>query len=566
MRAKSWVPEEPEKFSSDPLDPYELAAQAFQNTTIPIHEFYDDPVGFIDEYVIFPKPPPGQLPGLTEYQREIMALVPIKKRLAVRGPHGLGKTTTNALTLIWFALTRDAAGVDWKVVTTAGAWRQLEYYLWPEIRKWAGCLDWGKLGITQWKFGKDLMSLSLKLKHGEAFAVASSDKEKIEGAHADSIMYIFDESKAIAADIFDAAEGAFSGGGDAAEPTLAEDGRPLEALAVATSTPGEPSGRFYDIHSGKPGYEDWTTRHVKLVEVIKAKRINRTWADQRARQWGEDSALYANRVLGEFHSSPADSTIPLAWVEAAVGRWHDWMNAGGRKRSRTTVLGVDIALGGADMTAIATRRGVVLEKVERLNTADTLVAAAAVQVRSDGTGEAVIDSIGVGAGVIDQSRVLGLNVRPFTASHKSYARDRSGEHEFINRRAEIWWLMRERLDPAFGSQICLPDDPELIAELIAPKWKESAGGKIQVESKDDLKKRLGRSTDSADAVLQTWASPESIDESEQGAGPMASALRQSTMSDVERFMAGGDLTSKDGAALAFGSTENPNFVQWEQEL
>jgi hypothetical protein len=65
--------------------------------------------------------------------------------LAVRGPHGLGKTTVNAIAVLWFALTRDAAGIDWKAATTAGAWRQLEYYLWPEIHKWARRLRWDVL-------------------------------------------------------------------------------------------------------------------------------------------------------------------------------------------------------------------------------------------------------------------------------------------------------------------------------------------------------------------------------------------------------------------------------------
>jgi len=65
----------------------------------------------------------------------------------------------------------------------------------------------------------------------------------IEGAHAESLLYIFDESKSIAAPVFDAAEGAFAG--------------PGEVFALAQSTPGEPSGRFYDIHARASGLEDW---------------------------------------------------------------------------------------------------------------------------------------------------------------------------------------------------------------------------------------------------------------------------------------------------------------------
>lgn len=585
MRAKSWGSDE---LNDEPVrvvagDPYEAAAQMFEAASIPISAFYDDPVGFMDEFVIWPAPPPGQDPGLTDYQRECMGKLVDEKRIAVRGPHGLGKTASNALLVIWFAITRDDAGVDWKAITTAGAWRQLEFYLWPEIRKWAGCLDWAKLGMRPWKFKRELMTLSLKLKHGEGFAVASSDHEKIEGAHADSVLFIFDESKAIRAEVFNAAEGAFSAaggkdevpadvepvGGDGA--SLAESGRALEALVVATSTPGEPSGTFYDIHTHKPGYEDWWTRHVTLDEVVAAKRVSPAWAKQRALQWGEESALYANRVLGEFHSSAADSVIPLAWAEAAVERWYIWSKQGRRKRSRTRVLGVDVALGGADMTAIATRRGVVCEKVERLNTADTIKAAAQVSIRMDGNDESVVDTIGVGAGVVDQLRLLGVTVRTFIANAKSYRRDRTGDREFVNRRAEIWWLMRERLDPAFNPEICLPDDALLIAELTAPRWKEVGGGKIQVEAKEDIKKRLGgRSTDTADAVLQTWASPESVDDglSEETVS-VGVAERFSDLSDVERFMSGGgDISPKatTNGAIPFGSTVDDSFYAWEQEL
>lgn len=86
-------------------------------------------------------------------------------------------------------------------------------------------------------------------------------------------------------------------------------------------------GRFYDIHSRKPGYEDWTVRHVTLGEAIKAGRISPDWAEQRKRQWGEDSAIYQNRVLGEFAASDEDAVVPLAWVEAAVERWHAWNDA-----------------------------------------------------------------------------------------------------------------------------------------------------------------------------------------------------------------------------------------------
>jgi len=95
----------------------------------------------------------------------------------------------------------------------------------------------------------------------------------------------------------------------------------------------------------------------------------------------------------------------------------------------------------------------------------------------------------------------GVRVAAFVASAKSEAKTRpKGELAFDNKRAESWWRMREALDPANMSELALPDDPVLKAELTAPTWSLRRD-RILVESKDDLRERLGRSTDRADAVV-----------------------------------------------------------------
>lgn len=85
-----------------------------------VEQYLHNPVGFMHDCVDW-----GSEGSLTFYQEDIMALLEEKRRISVRGPHGLGKSAVSALTVLWFAITRDAAGIDWKVVTTAGAWRQL---------------------------------------------------------------------------------------------------------------------------------------------------------------------------------------------------------------------------------------------------------------------------------------------------------------------------------------------------------------------------------------------------------------------------------------------------------
>ena len=426
--------------------------------------------------------------GPTAYQDEILERVTDMGRIAVRGPHGLGKTAVASWIILWFALTRD--GRDWKIPTTASAWRQLTKYLWPEVRKWARRVRWDKVGRPIFNERLELLSLSLKLKTGEAFALASNDVSAIEGAHATHLLYVFDEAKAIPDDIWDGAEGAFASPAEGAE-----------ALALAISTPAEPVGRFYDIHSRRPGFEDWWVRHVTLEEAIAAGRIDHQWAEQRRRQWGEKSAVYQNRVLGEFASSEAEGVIPLAWVEAANQRWHDWDDAGRPLEGEMTSAGIDVARSGQDKTVMALRYGNIITELRRTSREDTMQTTGRVVAVLTLGGRAIVDVIGIGAGVVDRLREQGRNVVAFNAAERSDMRDKSGELGFANKRAAAWWNLRELLET---EPIALPPDDKLIGDLTAPHWSVQSGGRIKVEGKDDIKKRIGRSTDDGDAVVQAF--------------------------------------------------------------
>lgn len=469
----------------------EAEGGASHTGSLPVLAWYDDPAGFARDCIVWA---PGK--GLTSYQDDFLSAIPQHKRVSVRGPHGLGKTGGEAIAILWFALTRDAAGRDWKCVTTAGAWRQLERYLWPEIHKWARLIRWDVVGRPPLDERTELLALNLKLRHGSAFAAASDNPELIEGAHADSVMYVFDESKAIKPATFDAAEGAFSGAGE---------GSDNEAYALAMSTPGEPNGRFYDIHRRSPGLEDWWARHVTLDETIAAGRVTREWSEQRHLMWG-DSAVYHNRVLGEFYSSDEDGVIPLSWVEAAHERWRAWDEAGRPDVEGLRVVGVDVARSGADKTVMALRFGEVLAELRHSSKEDTM----ATTGRAKGILDAhdkmtvVVDVIGIGAGVVDRLRELGHEVDAFNAAEGTKRRDRSNEMGFSNCRSAAWWNLREMLQPGIGDDVALPPDDLLTGDLTAPHWRVISGGKIQVESKDDIKKRIGRSTDDGDAAVMAF--------------------------------------------------------------
>jgi hypothetical protein len=467
--------------------------------------YYDDPVAFATDCIMW-----RAQEQLAEYQREIMRAVIEQDRLAIRSPHGVGKTATVAIIILWFALTRD--GEDWKIPTTASVWRQLSKFLWPEIKKWSRRLNWTRIGRKPFSERFELMTMNLRLKTGESFALASDDPEALEGAHADHILYVFDEAKSIPDGVWNSAEGALTSG--KSKSII----KPTEAKAIAISTPGDPEGRFYEIHQRRAGFEDWWVRHITRTEAISAGRMDEEWATQRMLQWGEDSSVYKNRVLGEFAEAGVEGLIPLSWIEAAIDRWSVWKedNVGGIM----TCLGADIGGGGdeSDQTVIArVVNNVTVSELIKMPFADPMTATMVVTGRiasmlPDYNTLAIIDVTGIGAGVLHRLREMRLTAWGFSAARKTELRDKAGELGFINQRAAAWWITRELFDPANEIPIAIPPDDELIGDLTAPKWKIHSNGKIQIEAKDSIRRRLHRSTDCGDAVVMALVGPILMDE------------------------------------------------------
>lgn len=432
--------------------------------------------------------------NLTGYQGEVLDALPVERRVAVKGPHGLGKSFMGAVLVNWFATTRDLAGRDWKIITTASAWRHLEVYLWPEIHKWANRIDFETLGRAPFKPNSELLDLRLKLQYGAATAVASNQPERIEGAHAEELLYLLDEAKIVPPATWDSIEGAFSNAGP---------DTPDNAYAFAMSTPGAPSGRFYDIHRRAPGLEDWWTRSVTLEEAIQAGRISRVWADQRRLQWGPDSAVFHNRVLGNFHASDEDAVIPLSWLEAAIERWHEWDRAGRPSPGGPLWTGLDVGRGGDD-SVLALRDGwsITLTGNKRRDTMSQVAEMQGVE------GRAIVDAVGVGAGVYDRLRELGYRPLAYVGAGKTSHRDRSGKYGFVNVRSAAYWNLRELLDPAYDPVLALPPDDLMISDLTTPTWTIISGSppKYVVETKEKVVERLGRSPDRGDAIAMAfWA-------------------------------------------------------------
>jgi hypothetical protein len=221
--------------------------------------------------------------------------------------------------------------------------------------------------------------------------------------------------------------------------------------------------------------------------------------------------LRSQMLYGDFSVGVADDpwqVIPTEWVRQAQARWKDDArpkDAKGRALPMTA-LGVDVARGGSDKTVLARRFGTWFAPLEKHPGASTpdgpTVAALVAKALSDG-GYANIDGIGVGASVYDHCRQqsgIRERVRSIIYSEAVTERDKSKTLSFRNLRAYAYWSFREALDPKTGDNLALPPDPELLADLCAPKWSMSLSG-VQVEAKEDIIKRIGRSPDSGDAVV-----------------------------------------------------------------
>lgn len=211
---------------------------------------------------------------------------------------------------------------------------------------------------------------------------------------------------------------------------------------------------------------------------------------------------------GNFMAARADDefqVIPMAWIMAAQARWE----ADGWKGHAMTAAGLDIGA-GRDETTLAMRYGGWYAPVETItgDLAKDPAHAAGMVIRHRRDSCPVVVDVGGGFG--GASLVLfkenGIACQQFNGAGASKAKTRDGTLSFINKRAEAWWRFREELDPGQegGSAVALPPDPRLAADLAAPTWKLTSRG-IQIESKDEIRVRLGRSPDRGDAVVMAMS-------------------------------------------------------------
>jgi hypothetical protein len=205
-------------------------------------------------------------------------------------------------------------------------------------------------------------------------------------------------------------------------------------------------------------------------------------------------------MRGDFSAKKAADPYRLidpALVRSAQARWVE------KPPRRQLAIGVDVARGGDCQTVIAPLHGewfAPLLKVPGIQCqtgAD--VAAAVLTVASSGV--VGVDVIGVGSSAFDSMCETWLTVMPINFAESTDYTDRSGKMRFRNLRAAAYWLFRESLEDNIPA---LPPDEELVSELCSIHWLPPVGGRIGIEDKDGITKRLGRSPDSADAVVIAW--------------------------------------------------------------
>lgn len=237
---------------------------------------------------------------------------------------------------------------------------------------------------------------------------------------------------------------------------------------------------------GKWSSHRWTIYDVNIFEPAKVEEIRRSMSEK----------AFAREFMCDFEAGAEDQLISFADVQLAAERPATAREAFGSP----VVLGVDPARFGDDRTVIIRRQGVVVFPPLVLNDADNmLVADTVAQEIEKHDPQAVFIDIGQGAGVVDRLRQLRHNVIEVPFGGRAHAAEL-----YFNRRAEMWALMRDWVK-AGGS---IPDDLGLKQEMCAPTYVFDPKGRIKLESKDEIAKRIPEmSPDKADALALTFAAP-----------------------------------------------------------
>lgn len=441
-----------------PNDPSPAELQALQK------RIWEDPEWFHSEIL-------GHQPWAK--QLEISYSIRDNRNTAVRSCNGAGKTYHIAREALRFLYAFPNA----IVIDTAPTWTQVENQFWRNLRE--------AYNKALYPLGGKLLKTELSIGDGwfcKGIANNPDNVASFQGWHAPYILMIFDEASGISPKIFEAAIGAMSGG------TLVR--------FVIIGNPNMNSGPFYDA------FKDPTFNKIRIsafdIPNVQQKRpvvpglTDHLFVEEIAARYGVDSSVYKVRVLGEFPDQATDTLIGLDLIENAFNADRELQN------QEDDWAGLDVARYGDDDSALVRRIGnkAKVEWVVNGKNSMELAGKAAIYLRANPKTKLMIDmGGGYGNGPFDRLKEQpDIAGRVYGCNTGAPARD---DVAYINIRAESWDNVKNWLRDA------VLEKHEGFYELAQPKYKITSLGKLQLESKEDMKKRGVPSPNVGDALALT---------------------------------------------------------------
>lgn len=352
-----------------------------------------------------------------------------------------------------------------------------------------------------------------------AFKASDDNTEAWSGFHAVNTMFIVTEASGVSETTFNAIEGNLQGNSRLLlvfNPNVTT-GYAAKAMKSSrfkkfrlNSLNAENVVKKRNVIPGQVDYE-WVKDKVhNWCELIQKEDFNSGEGDfMFESSFYRPNDLFRIKVLGLFPKATEDTLIPFDWLELAHDRWKKLKaeNFVPRKHVR---VGIDVAGMGRDSSCFVPRYGNYVPEIKIHQSggkADHMkVAGVAIQWLCDKNAKVMIDTIGEGAGVYSRLLELGYDNAyscKFSEGTKGL-HDITGQYEFANMRAYCYWAVRDWLNPKNGFHPALPPCDELDAELTEVHWSFQSSGSIIIEPKEDIKSRLKRSTDRADALASTF--------------------------------------------------------------
>lgn len=420
-------------------------------------------------------------------------------RFALKACKGPGKSTLLAWVMWWFMATRPMP----KIVATSISADNLRDNLWTELAKWQmqsdllkAAFEWTEDRVYE-RQHRETWFMSARSWPKSASTEQMADT--LAGIHADHVLFVLDESGGIPPAVMATAEGGLAN---------VDKGEGREAMLWQAGNPTDVTGALYEACVRHRAL--WWVKEITAdpEDPRRAKRVSKEWAQQLIDKYGREHPWVLVNVMGKFPPGQSNALIAADVAGEAARR----RVAAAEYDQDPKILGVDVARFGDDETVIAMRQGAVAYRMKTFRGISLMETAGqvAMAIEKHRPAAVFIDSTGVGGGVVDRLKELGHRVTGIEFGSKSLKRG------FLNRRAEMWGAMTDWLK----ERGAIPDDPELLSELPGPTYKFRSDGALQLEAKEDMKKRGLPSPNRADALALTFAMPVAHPEAEHhGAGP-----------------------------------------------